>query len=67
MQPLLRNGGRAFVMERLTIVERALLANLRAMQFYRQGFYTEVTIGGSRRLWPAAPGWFLRRHGSDRL
>jgi len=59
IQPLLRNGGRAFVMERLTIVERALLANLRAMQFYRQGFYTEVTIGASAGSGPQRQGGFF--------
>jgi len=59
IQPLLRNGGRAFVMERLTIVERALLANLRAMQFFRQGFYTEVTIGGDAGSGPQRQGGFF--------
>ncbi len=59
IQPLLRNGGRAFVMERLTIVERALLANLRAMQFYRQGFYTQVTIGASAGAGPQRQGGFF--------
>jgi hypothetical protein len=59
LQPLLRNGGRAFVMERLTIVERALLANLRAMQFYRQGFYTQVTIGGVAGGGPQRQGGFF--------
>jgi len=59
IQPLLRNGGRAFVMERLTIVERALLANLRAMQFYRQGFYTNVTIGANTGAGPQRQGGFF--------
>jgi hypothetical protein len=59
VQPLLRNGGRAYVMERLTIVERALLANLRAMQFYRQGFYTLVTVGGSTGSGPQRQGGFF--------
>jgi hypothetical protein len=59
LQPLLRNGGRAFVMERLTIVERALLANLRAMQFYRQGFYTQVTIGAAAGGGPQRQGGFF--------
>ncbi len=45
IQPLLKNGGRALIMERLTIVERALLANLRAFERYRQGFYTQLTVG----------------------
>ncbi|MBI1310422.1 hypothetical protein GC176_03875 [bacterium] len=45
MQPLLRAGGRQIALEQLTIAERALLANLRAMQQYRQGFYTNIAIG----------------------
>ncbi|MHC4741598.1 MAG: hypothetical protein ACYS8Z_06795, partial [Planctomycetota bacterium] len=44
-QPLLRGGGRDVALEQLTIVERALLANLRAYYQYRQGFYTDVAIG----------------------
>lgn len=45
VQPLLRAGGRAVALEQLTITERGLLANLRAFQRYRQGFYTQVAIG----------------------
>jgi hypothetical protein len=45
IQPLLRGGGRALILEQLTIVERALLSNLRAFERYRQGFYTSVAIG----------------------
>ncbi len=45
VQPLLRNGGRALILEQLTILERALLANLRAFERYRQGFYTDIAIG----------------------
>ncbi|MGD9723110.1 MAG: hypothetical protein AB7O59_16935 [Pirellulales bacterium] len=45
IQPLLRGGGRALIMERLTIVERALLANLRQFERFRQGFYTAMTVG----------------------
>ena len=44
-QPLLRNAGRSIAMEPLTIVERALLANLRRLQFYRQGFFLQVAVG----------------------
>lgn len=47
VQPLLRNGGRLVALEQLTIVERALLSNLRAFERYRQGFYTDVIIGNS--------------------
>jgi len=45
VQPLLRGAGRDIALEQLTTVERALLANLRAYHQYRQGFYTQVTIG----------------------
>jgi len=45
VQPLLRDAGRDVVLEQLTIVERTLLANLRAYHQYRQGFYTQVAIG----------------------
>lgn len=45
VQPLLRGAGRDIALEQLTKVERVLLANLRAYHQYRQGFYTEVTIG----------------------
>jgi len=45
MQPLLQGGGRDVALEQLTIVERALLANLRALQNYRQAFFTRVAIG----------------------
>ncbi len=45
VQPLLRGGGRAIALERLTIVERQLLANLRALQRFRQGFWTQIVLG----------------------
>jgi hypothetical protein len=45
VQPLLRNAGRSIALEPLTIVERALLANLRRLQFYRQGFFLQVAVG----------------------
>ncbi len=47
VQPLLRNAGRSIALETLTIAERALLSNLRRLQFYRQGFYLRVVFGGS--------------------
>lgn len=47
VQPLLRNAGRSIALETLTIAERALLSNLRRLQFYRQGFYLQVVFGGS--------------------
>jgi hypothetical protein len=45
VQPLLRNAGRDRILERLTVAERALLANVRAMEQYRQAFYVEVMTG----------------------
>ncbi|MCE9606847.1 MAG: TolC family protein [Planctomycetia bacterium] len=45
IQPLLRAGGRRFILEQLTIVERGMLANLRAFERYRQGFYTNLAVG----------------------
>lgn len=45
LQPLLRGGGRAVALEALTQSERNLLANIRQMERYRQGFYTEIVTG----------------------
>lgn len=46
IQPLLRNAGRAFVLERLTRAERTLLYNVRLMEQYRQNFYVDTAVGG---------------------
>jgi len=45
VQPLLRAGGRAVVLEALTESERAMLANIRQMEQFRRGFYTEIIAG----------------------
>ena len=45
VQPLLRGAGRDVALEQLTIVERALLGNVRAYYQFRQGFFTRVAIG----------------------
>jgi hypothetical protein len=45
VQPLLRAGGREFELERLTLAERSMLANLRAYQHWRQGFFTQMAVG----------------------
>jgi hypothetical protein len=45
VQPLLRGAGKDVALEQLTLVERTLLANLRAYSQFRQGFYTQVAIG----------------------
>jgi hypothetical protein len=59
VQPLLRGGGRAVALEQLTIAERTLLANLRAFQRYRQGFFTRVAIGESGVSGPQRRGGFF--------
>ncbi len=56
VQPLLRAGGRARVMERLTIAERGLLSNVRQMEHYRRAFYLNVVTGRD-------PGQGLSRRG----
>jgi len=45
LQPLLRGAGRDRVLERLTLSERNLLANVRAFERYRRSFYLNVTTG----------------------
>ncbi len=50
LQPLLRAGGRVVGLERLTLAERTLLANVRAMYRYRQGFFTQIAIGDASAL-----------------
>ncbi len=59
MQPLLRAGGRTVVLERLTIAERALLANVRQMERYRRGFYVEVITGRDAGQGPSRRGGFF--------
>ncbi|MCL4204348.1 MAG: TolC family protein [Pirellulaceae bacterium] len=45
IQPLLRGAGRDRVLERLTLSERTLLANVRQMERYRRAFYVEILTG----------------------
>ncbi|GIW95010.1 MAG: hypothetical protein KatS3mg110_3051 [Pirellulaceae bacterium] len=59
VQPLLRAAGQDIALEQLTIVERALLGNLRAFERYRQGFYTQVVIGEAGVSGPTRRGGFL--------
>ncbi|MCX7423637.1 MAG: hypothetical protein NT013_29440 [Planctomycetia bacterium] len=47
LQPLLRAGGRVVGLERLTLAERTLLAGVRSMYRYRQGFFTQIAIGNN--------------------
>ena len=59
VQPLLRAGGRVWALEQLTIAERNLLANLRAFQRYRQGFYTNIAVGDLGVSGPSRRGGFF--------
>lgn len=45
VQPLLRGAGRDRVLERLTLSERRLLSNVRAIERYRRSFYLFITTG----------------------
>lgn len=56
VQPILRNAGRDRIMERLTVSERTLLYNVRAMEQYRQGFYLQVMIGANPGSGPSRRG-----------
>lgn len=57
LQPLLRQGGRDVVLERLTLAERTLLANVRAFERYRRAFYVDITTGrGSNGVGPRRRG-----------
>ncbi|MEO2049483.1 MAG: TolC family protein [Pirellulales bacterium] len=56
VQPLLRAGGRTRVLERLTISERALLANVRQMERFRRGFYLNVVTGRGAGPGPSRRG-----------
>ena len=59
VQPLLRGAGRDIALEQLTIVERALLANLRAYKQWKQGFFSEIAIGESGVAGPRRRGGFF--------
>jgi hypothetical protein len=65
VQPLLRAGGRIVVMERLTIAERALLANVRQMEHYRRGFYLSVVTGDDPGQGPNRRGGFFGGSGLE--
>jgi len=56
-QPFLRGAGRAIVLEDLTRSERRLLANVRQLAFYQQGFYVGVLTGSSPVSAPASGGY----------
>ena len=57
LQPLLRTGGRTFVLEGLTFSERQLLGNVRIMERFRRGFYLNVATGASAGPGPSAGGF----------
>jgi hypothetical protein len=65
IQPLLRAGGRARVMERLTISERSLLANVRQMEHYQRGFYLNVVTGRDAGQGPSRRGGLLGGSGLE--
>ena len=56
VQPLLRGGGRALVLENLTQSERTLLANVRQMQQFQKGFFVDIITGRSSGDGPALRG-----------
>ena len=59
VQPLLRGGGRIRVMERLTLAERTLLANVRAMERFRREYYLNVVTGRFTGPGPVRRGGLL--------
>ncbi|MCC7476730.1 MAG: TolC family protein [Pirellulales bacterium] len=65
IQPLLRAGGRARVLERLTISERALLSNVRQMEHYQRGFYLNVVTGRDPGQGPNRRGGFFGGSGLE--
>jgi hypothetical protein len=65
IQPLLRGAGRDRVMERLTISERTLLANVRQMERFRQGFYLEIVTGRNAGDGPSRRGGFFGGSGLE--
>lgn len=54
IQPLLRGGGRAVVLENLTDSERALLANVRQFERFRKGFFLQIVSGTSSGAGPSS-------------
>jgi len=65
VQPLLRFGGRTRVLERLTISERSLLANVRQMERYRRGFYLNIATGRDSGGGPSRRGGFFGGSGLE--
>lgn len=65
VQPLLRASGRGRVLERLTISERSLLANVRQMERFRRGFYFSIYSGDDPGQGPSRRGGFFGGSGLD--
>ncbi len=65
VQPLLRAGGRTRVLERLTISERSLLANVRQMERFRRSFYVSVITGRDPGQGPSRRGGFFGGSGLE--
>ncbi len=63
-QPFLRGAGRQIVLESLTRSERQLLANVRQLAFYQQGFYIGVLTGSYAVNAPSSGGYPSRNVGS---
>ncbi len=56
IQPLLRQAGRDVVLERLTLAERVLLANVRAFEQFRRAYYVQVAVGIQSNVQPQRRG-----------
>ncbi len=65
VQPLLRQGARARVLERLTLAERTLLANIRAMERFRREFFVQIAAGAGVGRGPARRGGFFGASGLE--
>ena len=59
MQPLLRGAGRDIVLATLTQAERDLLANVRAFERFRRGFYLTIATGRGAESGVRRTGAFL--------
>ena len=64
-QPLLRNAGRARVMERLTRTERTLLYNVRSMERFRQAYNVQILTGRDPGNGPTRNGGVFGGSGLD--
>lgn len=56
VQPLLRGAGRTRVLERLTLSERNLLANVREMERFREAYYVSIVTGQDPGQGPSRRG-----------